>query len=195
MGKWIFAGIFCGIIAVAVIAYYVVRNKVRTFTRSAFGTDNISKIMTDINNDMDSKPKSLSGCDSLMRPKILRDFPDYDFTMAETYVKDHLKEFLGNKKGLNFHNIVIKNYEPSSIQKTIVYQAALEFRKSGQLVQKRYELNYSYIVPRQDAATVASNCPNCGGALKFGEVTCPYCGSRVVNILGNCWKFTDTYEK
>ena len=191
MGKWVFAGIIVAVL----IAYFIIREKVKRFTMTAFGTDDISEIMTDINNDMDSKPKSLSGCDSLMRPLILKDFPDYDFTMAETYVKEHLKDFLKNKPDLKFHNIVIRNYEPSSIQKTIVYQAAVEFREGGKLTQKRYELNYSYIVPRLNASTIASNCPNCGAALKFGEVTCPYCGSRVVNILGNCWKFTDTYEK
>ena len=195
MGKWIFAGIVVGIVLAVLIIYFRIKRKVSDITTAAFGTDDLSEIMNNISNDMDDKPKSLSGCDSIIRPLILKDFPDYDFTMGETYVKEHLEEVLKDKPALKIHNVVIRNYERSSTQKTIIYQASLEYREDGRLIQKRYEMHYSYIIPRGDAATVATNCPNCGGALKYGETSCPFCGSRVVNILGNCWEFTETYEK
>lgn len=190
MGKWIFAAI----LIVALAAYLIIRYKVKRYSRALFGTDNIEDIITDLNNDIDDKPRSLSGCDTLYRPKILKDFPDYDFTLGETYVKEHLTKQLEGKDELKFHNVVIKNYERSSVQKTIIYQASLEYRENGKLTQKRYELNYSYIIPTKDDSSVASNCPNCGGVIKYGEVTCPFCGSRVVNVFGNCWEFTETFE-
>ena len=190
MGKWIFAAI----LIVALAAYLIIREKIHRYTRALFGTDNLEDIITDIDNDIDDKPRSLSGCDTLYRPKILKDFPDYDFTLGETSVKNHLTEYLKKKNDLKFHNIVIKSYERSSVQKTIIYQASLEYRENGKLTQKRYELHYCYKIPDMDNTAVAINCPNCGGVLEYGEIKCPFCGSRVVNGLGNCWEFTETFE-
>lgn len=142
--------------------------------------------------ELEESPRSLNGCDSLLMPKILQDFPDFDVTLAKTYVRDYLKNKLANQKNLTIHNVVIAKYLPSGAQKTIVFQAALCWTESGKKVQKRYELNYTYLL---DGDTeVAANCPNCGGALGYGVNECPYCGSRVANALGNTWTFTEMKE-
>ena len=142
--------------------------------------------------ELEESPRSLNGCDSLLMPKILQDFPDFDVTLAKTYVRDYLKNKLANQKNLTIHNVVIAKYLPSGAQKTIVFQAALCWTESGKKVQKRYEMNYTYLL---DGDTeVAANCPNCGGALGYGVNECPYCGSRVANALGNTWTFTEMKE-
>ena len=142
--------------------------------------------------ELEESPRSLNGCDSLLIPKILQDFPDFDITLAKTYVRNYLKDRLSKHRDLTIHNVVIAKYLPSGAQKTIVFQAALCWTESGKKVQKRYELNYTYLL---DGDTeVAANCPNCGGALGYGVNECPYCGSRVANALGNSWTFTEMKE-
>ena len=142
--------------------------------------------------ELEESPRSLNGCDSLLIPKILHDFPDFDITLAKTYVRNYLKDRLSKHRDLTIHNVVIAKYLPSGAQKTIVFQAALCWTESGKKVQKRYELNYTYLL---DGDTeVAANCPNCGGALGYGVNECPYCGSRVANALGNTWTFTEMKE-
>ena len=141
---------------------------------------------------IEESPRSLNGCDSLLMPKILQDFPDFDVTLAKTYVRDYLKKKLANHRNLTIHNVVIAKYLPSGAQKTIVFQSALCWMEGSQKVQKRYELNYTYLL--EGDSEVAANCPNCGGALGYGINECPYCGSRVANALGNQWTFTEMKE-
>lgn len=139
------------------------------------------------------KPRSLNGCDSFLLPKILKDFPDFDVTMAETYIKEHLKQHYSGLREFKIHNIVIAKYLPSGAQKTVVFQVAACHRQSGQLQQTRYDVNYTYLLPSA-SSTVASNCPNCGAALGYGAVQCAYCGSRVTSPMGSSWKVTDIIE-
>ena len=42
--------------------------------------------------------------------------------------------------------------------------------------------------------TVAANCPNCGGAMGYGQAQCSYCGSRVAHVLKNTWTITKIEE-
>ena len=142
--------------------------------------------------EIEESPRSLNGCDKMLLPKILKDFPDFDVTLAKTYVKDYLNEQLGNHTDLTIHNVVIAKYLKSAIHKTIVFQAALCWTENGTTLQKRYELNYTYMVTGD--SEVAANCPNCGGALGYSNTVCPYCDSRVANALKNTWKFTEMKE-
>lgn len=141
--------------------------------------------------EIEESPRSLNGCDSLLLPQIRKDFPDFDPELAKTYVRNYLKENLSAHSGLTIHNVVIAKYLRSGAQKCIVFQAALCWPEGGRKIQKRYALNYTYLL--QDGTT-AANCPNCGGALGYGERECPYCGSCVANSLANNWTFTDMKE-
>ena len=141
--------------------------------------------------EVDDTPRSLNGCDSFLLPAILKDFPDFDVTLAKTYVRDYLKEQLSSHGDLTIYNVVIARYLPSAAHKTIVFQAALCWTE-GTKLQKRYELNYTYMVTGD--SEVAANCPNCGGALGYSSTVCPYCDSRVANALKNTWKFTEMKE-
>lgn len=178
-------------IAAVVLAF---RKAIRRFSRRYFSAADFSGLLREISVD-EEKPKSLSGMDTIYLPQILKDFPDFNPTLAETYVKEQLRNTCAGKQDFRIHNVVIHLYERTQAEKTIVYQAALEYREAGRLQQKRYCLRYAYLLP-QDGETAAANCPNCGAPLpEFGQRVCEYCGSRLVNVMGNTWRFTEVFEK
>lgn len=193
MGLWVFLGSFLAVgVAITAVVFYI-RKKIRSFSRKIFGTTDIIGALKDVDTAHLETPRSLNGCDTLLIPQILKDFPDFDVHLAKTYARDELHKRFGRQKDFKVHNVVIAQYLRSSTQRTIVFQAATYHREKDKPVQMRYDLHYTHLL---SAATegVAANCPNCGGALGFGIVTCPYCGSRVANVLGNTWKFTEILE-
>lgn len=190
---WIFLGSFLAMTLVLWIVIWRVRRKMSRFTRQFFGTSSILEAMQTIETEAETSPRSLNGCDSLLLPRIIRDFPDYDASLAKTYAREYLLKELGHHTGFTVYNIVIARYLPSAAQKTIVFQAAVSWREDSKTLQKRFELDYVYILGQADSS-VAANCPNCGAALGYGESVCSYCGSRVANVLGNTWRFTQLRE-
>lgn len=193
MDLFAFAGGFLAVSLILTLVILLVRRKIRAFSRKLFGTQNILEALNDISSQQDQGPRSLNGCDSLLIPQILRDFPDFDHFLAKTYAQNYLRQLLKDKDSLVIHNTVISRYLPSAAQKTIVFQSAVSWLEKGIRQQKRFELNYTYLLPQTDT-TVAANCPNCGGALGYGITVCPYCDSRVSNVLGNTWQFTQWNE-
>lgn len=185
-------GFLAVIVGIAVIAA-ILRNKIRGFSNRVFGKSDILEALSEIDSIADDTPLSLNGCDTLLMPQILRDFPDFDVSLAKTYVRDYLKEKLRDQEDLTIYNVVIARYLTSTVQKTIVFQAAVSYRAGGEKKQVRYDLHYSHKLT-SIGASVAANCPNCGGAMGYGVTVCPYCGSRVANVLGNTWQFTEMRE-
>ncbi len=179
-------------IAITVLILYL-RRRIRRFSSQVFGKTDILEALSDLDVEAEETPRSLNGCDSLLMPRILADFPDFDAVIAKTYVREYLNKAFGKKDDFTIYNVVMARYLPSQAQKTIVFQAAVSWRENGKRIQKRFELNYTYLLG-SNSETVAANCPNCGGALGFGETECPYCGSRVANVLGNTWEFTELRE-
>lgn len=188
-----FWGAFLAVaVGIGIIAA-VIRQKIRGFSRQVFGKADILQALSELDGETQDTPRSLSGCGSLLLPQILRDFPDFDPNLAKTYARDYLRETFRQKEGFTVHNVVIARYLPSAAQKTIVLQAAVSWLENGKRLQKRFDLDYTYLLSGS-GATVAANCPNCGGALGYGVTECPYCGSRITNVLGNSWKFTEIRE-
>lgn len=189
MGKWIFFGSFCAVILGVFLIYSRVRSKIRQFSRQAFGTAELLEGLRTA--DSEDTPRSLNGCDSLLQPRILADFPDFDFNLAKTYVRKALADKCAGMQDFTIYKVVIARYLSSQAQKTIVYQAAASRMEGGRKKQLRFEMDYTYLL---GGSSVAANCPNCGGALGFGITQCPYCNSRVANALGNTWQFTQIRE-
>ncbi len=168
---------------------------IRNFSQRAFGTPNLAEAVRQQDALEQTTPKSLNGMDSVFLPKILQDFPDFDITLAKTNVKNKLSEMLGDKAEMRIHGVVISNYIRSNLEKTIVFQSALQYRDNGRLCQKRYVLHYAFILDGDSGDTIAANCPNCGGAVtSTSQKNCEFCGSRLVNVLGNTWEFTEVRE-
>ena len=193
---WIvFLAIFLGVAAVGLFVCFKVRRKIRDFSETAFGTPDLMAGLRSVETEAETAPRSLSGCDSILLPQILRDFPDFDVTLAKNYGKDALREHLAGKEGLRIHNIVLFRYLRSLSQKTILMQAAAEYLENGRRVQKRYDLSYSYVLQGQGGAPeAAASCPHCGGVIGFGQTECPYCGSRLAVAMLGAWKFTQIQE-
>lgn len=189
-----FAGAFCATALCFYILYRILRNAFRRFSRKIFGTANLMEALSEISVESEQSPRSLSGCDSLLLPKILEDFPDYDPVYTKTCVRKYLEKCFGMNEDFQIYNVVICRYLPSAAQKTVVFQAAVSWLEEGHRCQKRYELNHTFLLD-QSAGAVAANCPNCGGAMGYGKQECPYCGSRVANTLKNTWEFTQLTEK
>ena len=151
---------------------------------------NSQQLLSEI--ELDESPRSLNGCDQMLLPQILADFPDFDAVLAKTYARDYLTDKLGSHSGLVIHNVVISRYHRSRSQKAIVFQAAVCWTEGGKKAQKRFDLNYTYLLSGSD--TIAANCPNCGGVLNYGMSECAYCGSWVANAMKNTWTFTEMKE-
>lgn len=152
---------------------------------------NITGLLSSL--ETEEGPRSLNGCDRLLMPQILRHFPDFDGNLAKTHLQEYLTQYFSGKKGFTVHQIVIARYLPSGLNKTIVYQAAVSWTENGKKAQKRFDIDYTYLLSAEDPA-VAANCPNCAGAIGFGQTECPYCGSRVASVLGQSWKVTKITE-
>ena len=186
-------GSFLAVSLIAGVGIFYIKRKLTQFSSQFFGTTDFLNALSELNEKVDT-PRSLNGFDDLLLPKILKDFPDYDAALAKTYVRKYLQEWFYSKDSLMIHNIVTSKYLPSAAHKTIVFQAAVSWLEDGIRVQKRFELHYSYILA-QSSTHVAANCPNCGGAMDYGVSVCPYCNSRVANVLGNSWEFTQITER
>ena len=195
MGWIIFAAIVVGISLPVVVAYFVIRNKLRRATRSNFGLRDLPELVQAAQESDDEQPKSLSGGDSIFLPRILRDFPDFNVSQAKSLAAAELRKRLSDKAELKIHKIILHDYQRASLEKTIVFQAGVQYRADGRLVQSRYCLHYAYLLP-QESVTAAGKCPHCGAPFtSTTQTNCPYCGSLVANVLGNTWSFTDCYEK
>lgn len=193
MTVFAFLGGFLAVaLAITLLVLYI-RKKIRHFSRQVFGTTDMLGALKEIDTSSMETPRSLNGCDSLLLPKILKDFPDFDVDLAKTYVRDELKRRFGHLSNFRIHNVVIARYLRSTAQKCIVFQAATCNKENGRTIQRRYDLHYTFILP-DHSGSVAANCPNCSAALGFGDTTCSYCGSRIANVLGNTWEFTDVRE-
>ena len=193
MGVWIAIGAGAGALLGIGGIFLWARRRVRRFSRQVFGTDSLLQGLKEADVAHLESPRSLNGCDALLLPKILADFPDFDPNLAFTYARRYITEQLAGKEKLTVYRIVISKYLRTLAQKTIVMQAAVGFTENGQRFQNRYELDYTFILD-EGSEHIAANCPNCGGALGFGESECPYCGCRVASVLNNTWKFTAMRE-
>lgn len=193
MDNWAFWGGFLAVLLALAAGFFTVRRKLRRFSRNVFGTTDLFGALAQVESEEETRPRSLNGCDSLLLPRILGDFPDFDVELVKTYARQALKEHLANQQEVTIHNVVLAQYHRTALQKTIVLQAAVSFRQDGRIRQTRYNLHYAYLLTGS-TATVAANCPNCGGAIAYGQTTCSYCGSRVANVLNAAWKFVEIKE-
>lgn len=172
----------------------VIMTVIRNFSKNAFGNPNLVQVIRqeDLN---ETEPKSLSGMDAVYLPQIMEDFPSFNPALAKSAAKEKLRQVLSGKKELSIHNVVIAGYIREKYEKTVCYQASLQYRESGRLVQKRYRLHYTYMLPTGEGATISANCPNCGGVITSpSQTVCEYCDSMLVNVMGSSWEFTEVGE-
>ena len=76
------------------IAYRRIREKVRNFTKMAFGADTISESFDKMEREAEITPKSVSAATSLYLPRILQDFPEFHFEEMKNRAENVLVGFL-----------------------------------------------------------------------------------------------------
>jgi hypothetical protein len=197
MELWLFLGGFAAVAILTVVIVIMVRNWIRKIKRTAeyslFSTI-VGKIRSgELDMEVEESPRSLNGCDSLVIPQILRDFPDFDADQAKDLCSNYLRDQYRGKSSFTIYNVVFSQYLRSSVQKTIVMQASASYINGGKKKQIRCQVHYAYHVETADES-IAANCPNCGGALGYGVTVCPFCDSRVANVMGNTWRFKNLQE-
>lgn len=82
----ILIAIFCGV--------RYVQKKTREFSRTVFGTDNISDGARKLKQEYSTTPKSVSAMTSLLLPKIVSDFPDFEYNEMKGRAENVLRQYL-----------------------------------------------------------------------------------------------------
>ncbi len=194
------------IILCIVIAINRIINKIK---RS--GISQIVDMVVDADKQYDTKPKSLSGGDSLYLPRILRDYPDFDLEKAKADIERSIalifndisqlegnasvsaqklaSRYAGETSSLRFHNTAISNYIKSSESATIKLQTAFELKINGKLKQERYETEYTLFFKNEANHEVLTfSCENCGAPLtSLNAKTCEYCGNGLSFMQERMW--------
>lgn len=105
--------IWCGII--------YIRNKVRETTRTLFGTSDITQAAKQMKQEYSTTPKSVSAMTSLLLPKIVSDFPDFQYNEMKDRTENVLTSYLRAVDGrspslLQDGNTELKNQLENQIQ-------------------------------------------------------------------------------
>ena len=78
--------VFCGIL--------YVRHKAKEFSRTIFGTEDLSDGIRQMKREYASTPKSVSGMTNLLIPKIVSDFPDFEYDEMKERAENTLTQYL-----------------------------------------------------------------------------------------------------
>ena len=189
--------ILAAVLVVGIILYYLFRlllhRAVAGFRQA--GNHLINSFFHGLAN-LDTKdqerPKSLPNIESMILPQVLRDFPDFDLSMAKNQVKDTLEKQYIRQPGFRIHNIALVEYRTRSMKHSLVFQASVCWREQ-RLLQKKLEVCMEFQVVH-DRKNPAITCPNCGATLGFQDLECKYCGTRINDARDQEWAFASVKE-
>lgn len=92
------AGIIVPIAVIAVLAVVVlivflyIRSRLQSFSRQAFGTENLGKAVNEIQNASET-PRAVHGMTDIYLPQILRDFPEFDYEVFKGRAQGVLRSY------------------------------------------------------------------------------------------------------
>ena len=154
--------------------------------------DRLFRGLAHLGENDEERPRSLPNMESLILPRILKDYPGFDLAMAKNAVKDQLTKIYGGRPEFMIHNVVLTEYRTNRVKKAVIFQAALCYR-SQKLVQKKVEVTMEFQCV-EGHVNPAINCPNCGATLGFGDLECKYCGTRINDRRDQEWAFPSIRE-
>lgn len=82
------------LVGIIYFAYCRIRDKVRSFSRMAFGTSDIVEGFRQVEMESVTTPKSVSTATDLYLPSIMRDFPDFHYDEMKTRAENVLTSYL-----------------------------------------------------------------------------------------------------
>ncbi len=157
------------------------------------------------------KPRSLSSLESVLLPRVRRDFPEYNAELvaervrrdaaayyqsgingAPCFTDGAVTSFLQSfaaalpsdvKGGIKVHRVALYGYDASGQDRMLTYQASVEYADTADAVrQKRLVLKYIAAFSADPASDVKTcNCPNCGAPV-------PVIGSKNCRYCGAALK-------
>jgi hypothetical protein len=87
---YIFIALLLVLAAIAIVAVIV---KIKSFSRSAFGTDSLGEMMAQQRQMMSETPRSLHGMTSVYLPMIEQDFPEFDYALYKEKAEALLRSY------------------------------------------------------------------------------------------------------
>ncbi len=82
------------LVLVCYIAYKKIAAKVRGFSQTVFGTSSVQAGIKKMNMEYSTTPKSVSSATSLCLPRIVRDFPDFNYDEVKERAENVLISYL-----------------------------------------------------------------------------------------------------
>jgi hypothetical protein len=177
VGTYIGLGVFAGVVVLGTAGTFVVRHKLRDFSRSVFGTDSIAEGLNQQADILADTPKSVSSMTRLMEPQIMRDFPDFVWDefkhKAENMLtsallaistenidklveaSQELRDQIANTIAMNQAESVKETYREVRIHQTEIANYRKEQGKCIITIQSAVE--YYHYKTREDRVTEGSN--------------------------------------
>lgn len=140
-------------------------------------------------------PRSLSSLESVLLPRVLEDFPEYNRLIIAERVKKDAKLYYESgiagevlykegisaqfrqsfsaalpaqvKDGVIVHKVALHAYDARSLDRILTYQASVQYTDTtDEIRQKRLVLKYMAAFTDNPSEEIRSyNCPNCGAPL------------------------------
>jgi hypothetical protein len=101
------------------IGYFTIRNKIRNFSKTVFGTESIAEGLRNQQTEAANTPKSVASMTKIYLPHIQRDFPEFSYQQFKAKVENMLKSAF----------IAITNENPDRL-----VNASDELKKSVKLI-------------------------------------------------------------
>lgn len=101
------------------IGYFTIRNKIRRFSKTVFGTESIAEGLRNQQTEAANTPKSVASMTKIYLPHIQRDFPEFSYQQFKAKVENMLKSAF----------IAITNENPDRL-----VNASDELKKSVKLI-------------------------------------------------------------
>ena len=174
-----------------IILFIIIKSIVSNFLETYFGTRNLKEAIEKSEIEDQNTPKSLASMESLLKPSILKDFPDLNInelkSMGENGILDYFKAI--NEKDIevvNNYNDTIKSFVEAKINdikdKTVTYSN----------IQDRFKIEIIYVIDAskvdKDKKLLGLNCPNCGAPItSLGSKKCKYCDTGIKDIIRRTW--------
>ncbi len=197
------------LIAIVIGVAYVVRKIKRTIQKAKRAVQSISNVMDTIKTADDEQmytPKTLSGLESIHLKKIESDFPEFNPSLAKTYIKSFVNEYFAAMKAhkreltsfedtcskqfielmtAKFSDIKATTYSQVKIHKIVIS----DYKKTNDEADVYFELALQYIPSNtnrltQEKYTVTySYFLESGSQGEMASIICSHCGAPI-NTLG-----------
>lgn len=136
-------------------AYRTIRNKIREFSRTAFGTDSLKEGFDKVEAEYAVTPKSVSAATSLYLPRIMKDFPDFHYDEMKNRAENVLVSYLQSINSDNLSMLVegtseLKNQLEMELEMQRSREERVHFEKikvhQTEIYQYRYQKGRRSIV-------------------------------------------------